>query len=101
VPVLTVTAGRQDSSTAATITEVRWAGLRCKVRVEGAPDGSRAVLRTRAADASTSFTPAKPIKDGAASLPVADDTREFEGAIVVVLDADGQVLARGATVVGS
>lgn len=97
VPVLTV---NHRTVPSATITEVRWTGLRCKVRVEDAPEGAKVDLRARAADPSTSFTPAKPLKDGAASLPVADDTREFEAAIIVVVGRDGRVLAQSATVVG-
>ena len=100
VPVLTVTAGRVTPSVAATIAEVRWTGLRCRVRVEGAPDGARVDLRSRAADPSTSIAAPKPLKDGAASIPVPDDSREFEAAIVVVLDPDGGVLSQAPTVVG-
>ena len=100
VPVLTVTASGITPSVNATIAEVRWTGLRCRVRVERAPDGAKVDLRSRAADPSTSITPPKPLKDGAASLPVADDNREFEAAIVVVLDPDGRVLAQAPTVVG-
>jgi len=40
------------------------------------------------------------LKDGAASLPVADDSREFDAAIVVVLDSDGRVLAQELITVG-
>lgn len=100
VPVLTVRASEAVTSTSATVTEVKWAGLRCKVRVEGAPEGAKVDLRSRAADPSTSITPAKRLKDGAASLPVADDSREFEAAIVVVLNPDGRVLAQEFTTVG-
>ncbi len=100
VPVLTVTASASATAATAAIAEVRWAGLRCRVRVEGAPEGARVDLRSRAADPSTSITPAKHLKDGAASLPVADDSREFEAAILVVLDPDGRVLAQEFTTVG-
>ncbi len=100
VPVLTVTASGVTPSVAANIAEVRWTGLRCRIRVEGAPDGAKVDLRSRAADSSTSITAPKPLKDGTASLPVADDSREFDAAIVVVLDPDGRVLAQTPTVVG-
>ena len=100
VPVLTVTAGLTNPSVAATIAEVRWMGLRCKVRVEGAPDGARVDLRSRAADPSTSIAGPKPLKDGAVSIPVPDDSREFDAAIVVVLEPDGRVLSQAPTVVG-
>jgi len=100
VPILSVTAGKTPVADTATIAEVRWTGLRCRVRVEGAPEDARVDLRSRAADPSTSITPAKYLKDGAASLPVADDSREFDAAIVVVLDSDGRVLAQELITVG-
>ncbi len=100
VPVLTVKANRAASAVVATIAEVRWTGLRCRVRVQGAPEGAKADLRSRSADPSTSIAPPKPLRDGAASLPVADDAREFDEAFVVVLDPDGRVLAQAPTVVG-
>ncbi len=101
VPVVTVTASDERVSATATIAEVRWAGLRCRVRVEGAPDGAEVDLRSRAADPSTSIATPKPLKpDGTASLPVADDDREGEAAVIVVLGPDGRALAQGATVVG-
>lgn len=100
VPVLTVTASAAPT-TAANIAEVKWTGLRCKVRVEDAPENAKVDLRSRAADPSASITSAKPIKpDRTAALFVADDTREFEAAILVVLDSEGRVLAQVPTVVG-
>lgn len=101
VPVLTVTASGVTPSVTATIAEVRWTGLRCRVRVEGAREGTKVDLRSRAADPATSIAAPKALKDGTASLPVADDSREFEAAIVVVLDPDGRVLAQAPTVVGN
>ncbi len=100
VPVLTVTASGITPSVATTIGEVRWAGLRCRVRVQGAPDGAKVDLRSRAADPSTSIAASKSLKEDTASLPVADDTREGDAAIVVVLDPEGRVLAQASTVVG-
>lgn len=98
IPILTARTNAPAAN--ATISEVKWSGLRCKVRVENVPEGASVELRARAADPSTSITSAKPLKDGAASLPVADDTREFEAAVVVVLGPDGWVLAQAQTVVG-
>jgi len=100
VPVLTVTSGGSPASVTVAIAGIRWTGLRCRVRVEGAPKGATVDLRSRAADPATSMTPVKHLKDGAASLPVADDSREFDAAILVVLSSDGQVLAQDLTTVG-
>ena len=101
MPVLTVSGRGAAPSANAIIAELRWTGLRCRVRVEGAPDGAKVDLRSRAADPSTSIAAPKALKDGTASLPVDDDSREFEAALVVVLDPDGRVLAQAPTVVGS
>lgn len=101
VPALSVKSGRAAETTSASITGVKWTGLRCKAMVEGAPEGATVDLRSRAADPSTSIAIPKPLKDGAASLFVADDAREFDAIIVVVLDSDGRVLAQRPTVVGS
>lgn len=98
VPILTATSSRPASSTA--IESVKWTGLRCRVEVRDAPEGANIDLRARAADSGTSLAAAKPLEDGSASLFVEDDEREGESAIVVVLDADGRVLAQRATIVG-
>lgn len=100
VPVLTATASAAPT-TAANISEVKWTGLRCRVQIVDAPEDAKVDLRSRAADPSASIAAAKQIKpDGTAALFVADDTREFEAAIVVALDAEGRVLAQVPTVVG-
>lgn len=99
VPLLKVTrAGTVDS---ASIAGIKWIGLRCRVDVEGAPEGAKADLRTRAADPSTSLaaSPA-PVKDGKASLLVEDDAREGEAAVLVLLGPDWKVLVQQSTVVG-
>jgi hypothetical protein len=100
VPVLTVTSSGAAAPVTATIAEVKWTGLRCKVRVEGTSEDAKVDLRSRAADPETSIAIPKPLKEGAASLPVTDDSREFEATIVVLLDPDGRLLAQAPTVVG-
>jgi len=100
VPTLSVKPGGAGAAISVSITDVKWTGLRCKVTVDGILEGATADLRFRAADPSTSIAPPKPLKDGAASLFVADDLREYDAAIAVVLDSDGRVLAQRPTVVG-
>jgi hypothetical protein len=86
---------------AAVITSVRWTGLRCRVVVEGDADGLRVDVRTRPADASSSLAVPKAVgSDGAASLLVEDDGAEGAAAVVVLVTADGRVVARHATTVG-
>jgi len=58
-------------------------------------------LRRKANDPSTSVAVvAKPFKDGKASLMVEDDDLEGEAVSLVVLDDEGQVIVRVATVIG-
>ena len=99
VPVLTVT--RAGATVSAAIAAVRWIGLRCRITVKGAPEGSTAGLRSRAADDSTSIAASSStVKEGKASLLVEDDTREGEAAVLVLLGPDGDVLVQQSTVVG-
>src|SRR5262249_19772899 len=56
---------------------VRWAGLRCGVKVPRQFEGCRVDLRDKAADPSTSLAQPRPVgKDGMAALVVEDDRRE-------------------------
>ena len=99
VPVLRVTAGA-GSAARPSITSVAWVGLRCRIQVEGA-DGLVVALRTQVGNAdSTLGEPKRLDEGGAASLLVADDGLEGASAVVVVLDANGQVMARQSTIVG-
>ena len=98
-PVLRVHDGvsRDESPTIAKIT---WLGLRCRVLVENAM-GLSVALRTQVGNAdSTLGQPKRLDEDGAASLLVADDELEGATAAVVVLDANGEVVARRSTIVG-
>ncbi|MCS7003045.1 MAG: BREX-1 system phosphatase PglZ type B, partial [Dehalococcoidia bacterium] len=101
VPVINVTRGesvRRD----VVIQRVIWRGLRCVVNVSGTQAGDRVDLRGRAADPGSSLAAEvrSPNPDGSVSLIVPDDEREGEAALVVVLAADGNVLAQAATVIG-
>lgn len=98
VPVLRVSSVTGAPRTS--IAEVKWTGLRCKVRIEDAPEGATVNLRSRAADPETSLAAEKKLKQGAASVPVEDDLLEGSAALVVVLGPDKKVLAQQATVVG-
>ena len=101
IPVLRVTGGSRSATPDTGITSVSWRGLRCRVRIEVAPQGASVDLRTRVADANSSVDRVRPIDDqGAASLLVSDDELEGTSAVVVVLDADGQVVARQSTIIG-
>lgn len=102
VPVLELEcAGALSATTTVTIQAVTWRGLRCTVQVEGATAGCRVDIRTKAALSSSSLAARVKALDGSkASLAVADDEHMGAAAMVVVLDADGEVLQKQATTVG-
>ena len=78
VPIMRVTASKAGAKATATIAEVFWAGLRCRVRVEAAQPGLVVDLRTKVNDRGSSVGRERPLDDrGAASLLVEDD--ELEG----------------------
>lgn len=99
VPILTVE-GDVKKLAQASITSVKWLGLRCKVEVTSDEDDLYADLRTKLADSHSSLVKAKPLKDGMASLAVLDDDNEGVSATVVVYDNDGKLLAKQPTTVG-
>ena len=93
--------GGAGSAAVVTVKSVTWKGLRCTVVVEGAAPGQRVDIRTKAALASSSLASTeKPLDGGKASLAVADDEHMGAAAVVVVLDAEGEVLQKQATTVG-
>jgi len=100
VPVVTVTSAVVAQPIS--IQSIAWKGLRCAVAIAGADAGSRIDLRTKAADAASSLSGgAKPLTvEGTGSLLVADDDRQGEAALIVVLAPDGTIRAQGPTVVG-
>jgi len=101
VPVLTVTAA-SESVTHAQIESVKWVGLRCRVKIDGATPGTLVDIRTKPADAASSLTsgPKAVGAEGQVSLAVPNDDRMSEAAVVVVLDSDGQAQAQQPTIVG-
>ena len=101
IPSVRVTAARRSPVTHPKITDVVWVGLRCRVRVDGAEGQLHVDLRGRVGDATSSVSTSRPVDDaGAASLLVADDDLEGASAVVVVLDAEGRVIAKQSTIIG-
>ena len=103
VPVLRVGAGRDGGGTPEqiVIAAVSWVGLRCRVRVEPALPGLTVDLRSQVGDAASSVSQPGPVReDGAASLLVANDDLEGSPIAIVVLNAQGEVLARQPTIIG-
>ena len=101
IPSVRVTAGKRSPAAHTKITDVVWVGLRCRVRVDGAEGQLHVDLRGRVGDATSSVSTSRPVDDaGAASLLVADDDLEGASAVVVVLDAEGRVIAKQSTIIG-
>lgn len=100
VPQLTVR-GKAEATPSANIAQVKWAGLRCRVHIEGQAAGCLVDLRDRANDPATSLTHARPVaKDGTAALVVTDDAREGSAAILVLVDETGTILDKMPVTVG-
>ena len=94
----------QPSGPVATVTSVRWTGLRCRVQVMGASVGWNVDLRTKAGDPTSSLARGKVPRtvspEGDASLVVDNPDHEGSAATVVLLDPGGQVVAKQNTTVG-
>ncbi|MBK7780575.1 MAG: BREX-1 system phosphatase PglZ type B [Ardenticatenia bacterium] len=103
VPSLTVRPAR-PSGPAASLTAVRWTGLRCRVQAAGAGPGWQVDLRTKAGDAASSLAPGgqpRPLgAGGEAAILVDNPDHEGVAAVVVLLDAAGLVVARYNTTLG-
>ena len=99
VPIIRIVNDRKQS-VSASIGDLQWRGLVCKVTVEIAGEGLKLDLRTKVADASTSLTKPHPIESPEVTLMVEDDEYEGVSAVVVVVDATGSVVAKAATTVG-
>ena len=101
IPIIRITGSAGSVTAAANIASVTWVGLRCRVQLEGAGSGMSIDLRTRAGDPASSVSTPRPVAgDGSGSLLVADDDLVDSPVLVVVLDADGQVIAKRSTIIG-
>ncbi len=103
VPRLTVTAGAsQTPAGGPEITKVTWLGLLCRIELTGAGHGVVVDIRGLAADAATSI--AERAKEttttGKASLSVPDEDHEGQPAHLVLVGANGGLLADRDVIVG-
>ena len=101
IPELIIEQG--DEAVSASITEVSWRGMRCRVTVEAnIPNDLKVDLRLNWKQApSTIVASVKELAaSGEASLAVADDKHEGAAASVVVFDSTGRVLDYMPTTVG-
>jgi hypothetical protein len=99
-PVLVVR--KLVTTPAASLSAVRWTGLRCRIQVTGGDSSLTVDVRKKPADAATSIaaSPKKLDTGGQAALVVPDDSIAGEAAVVVLLGPDGGIIAQQATVVG-
>ena len=93
---------RGEEAVTATITEISWRGMRCRVAVKTSATGLQVDLRLNWKQAASSIVAAlKELgRNGEASLAVSDDKHEGAAASVVVSDASGRVLDYKPTTVG-
>ena len=100
---LTVTR-RESHGEAASVkfTDVVWKGLRCTVAVDGNFSGLSLDVRSQAGNPLSSLAVGvKPLKDnGTASVVVEDEDMEGREATVVLIDANGSLIAQIATKIG-
>ena len=100
IPVVTVGAGTAVGQPV-TIKTISWAGMRCRVQVEGDWSGLQIELRTKVNDHASALSEARGVdSNGNASLLVEDEDHEGASAVVVALDVDGQPVTQTATIVG-
>jgi hypothetical protein len=100
IPELTVERGAEVAR--ATITDVQWRGMRLRVRGSASVPGITVDLRTNAKQPGSSLVASAKYLDanGEASLVVIDDKHEGAAAVIVVLDANNNILDRRPTTVG-
>lgn len=104
VPRLKVSAGKERAQTGgAAITQVKWLGLMCRVRFENVAPGATVDIRALPADPSTSVaaTVKETTSAGKQSLHVEDEDLEGEDAYLVIVGADGSILAQRDVTIGA
>jgi hypothetical protein len=94
--------GKATGSGTVTIEQVSWKGLRCKVVLTGQFHGLRLDIRRHAGNSSTTVAMNdRPFKeDGSASVAIEKDELLDHEATIVILDAEGGLVAQQQTVIG-
>ena len=102
IPSLTITASKNGRTKQITLKEIKWAGLRLHVVLDGA-EGYSIDIRRKVADASTTMVVSPVIGVGSAqknSLLVSDDDALGTMAFLVVLDQKGQPVFKHSVHIG-
>ncbi len=101
IPVITVeqVAG---AGVAGKIEDFKWTNLLCRVTTAQASPGYTLDIRTKYNDPSTSIvlSPSRTVEDNKVTV-MADDSFEAHSAVLVLLDKDGRIMDKKATVVGA
>lgn len=102
IPDLLIEPAGAGSAGAASIGDVQWLGMRCRVAVAPADTSLTIDIRTKPNDPSSSIAASTKGLDveGKAGLIVADDGLSGTAAVLVVLDSAGRVIGRKPTTVG-
>ncbi|MCJ7602135.1 MAG: BREX-1 system phosphatase PglZ type B [Desulfobulbaceae bacterium] len=101
VPVISIQGGGKQGDVLAAIAEVKWTGLRCRVKVENGDQHMKVDIRMKVNEPDPEKVKAKALgKEGEASLFIIDDSLEGTPAVVVLVDATGNVIAKQATIIG-
>ena len=98
-PVITIESETKIAAVTADIDSVKWLGLTCKV-VASSDSEVSAQLRLSPADPNSAISEIKKVKDGGVRLIVEDDDLEGTPIVIVLLDSEGNVIARQSTLVG-
>lgn len=101
-PLLRITRGADQTTGTTRIVEIRWKRLRCAVQVGDGDVTVRADIRLVAADPKTSVVASvKHIEpDGQVSLLIANEDLSGKPAAIVLLSADGTIVAKTDTRIG-
>lgn len=102
IPVLTIQPSKDATSATARIKSVEWQRLRCRVTLESPMSGVTVDIRAKAnaPNSSLASSPKTTDVNGQVSLIIPDDEQAGAAAVVVLLDALGNVLSKQATTIG-
>jgi len=102
IPMLVIQPSKDAAPVTVRIKSVEWQRLRCRVTLESPTAGLAVDIRTKANAPDTTLAAIQKSTDaqGQASLIIPDDEQAGASAVVVVLDAAGNVLTKQATTIG-
>lgn len=101
IPVISIQGDGMPGNAVAVIAEIKWTSLRCRVKVKNGDQEMSVDIRLKVNEPDPDKVEAKPVnKDSVATLFVIDDSLEGTPAVVVLLDASGNVIAKQATIIG-